>query len=226
MKQLFANIGRFFGVPQSCSVFITDSEDCPCYKKIRDVNGKTFVLKDVTSQDSSDKVDKIKYFDNLMVFAHGDKKVLNFFYYEYNKGVERKVFIEENWWSSLSNKKRNIYFHSCHGAEILVKNNVLKKFFSAWVSYNNKVYGFYSSNTKINNIQRRFYEMVRAEVKKKKSPKALKTAIEGAYFSLKGDLEDLSVQDPNNSGLYKDYIVPIVASVGKNISSLYYSTYN
>ncbi|MDI3321994.1 hypothetical protein [Pinibacter soli] len=226
MKKTLSRFLSFFIGSKPCAVFFTDSEDCPCFKTINDVNARSFIFRNVLSSDAEHKVEQIKRFNNLIVFAHGDRKSLNFFYYEFKNGAEQKVFISDGWWSSLVKSKRNIYFHSCHGAKILLENSIIRNFFDAWVSYNDIVYGFFSSNDRITSIQRKFFNLVTREVTKKRSPKALKSAIEGAYYSIKGDLEDLGVVDPTNPNCNRDYIFPIIACVGKNISGLNYSTFN
>lgn len=216
--------GLFGGFKRkTVAVFFSDSYYCPC-QKTYDLakeckNAEPVLIKNTVSKESESKLTVVNSQKNIMVYAHGDEKGQHFFYKRLDNKTERHVVIQADWWKQLEMDKRNIYFHICNGATILTHNAKLRNLFPSWVSYNRPVNGFYSSNESIIQLNRKFLDAVAAEVKKKQTTVALKSAVEGAYYSIKGDLQEISQSFPGTIQSVPGYGA-IISAVGRNVRAL------
>jgi len=186
------------------------------YELAKDVkNIEAIHISELESDETRLKLKRINSARKISIFAHGSSYPLNCFYRKFKSPNDEQIPIHNAWWAYINSSMQSVYFHVCHGARIIAKNDILRNNFKAWVSYSNIVDSIQASFIPIRKIQRTFLYYLSEALRKRKNSKALKASIEAAYKNMESQLYD--------EGEYLPGYTTLLTIVGKNMEILEHS---
>ncbi len=212
---------RFF-TPKTTAVFISASESCPCTYMLelaRNVPSMRCIqLTDLNSEETVEQLSRIANARKVLVFAHGSGYPLNCYYLQAELNRVRKIDIPNRWWPETFGPRQLVYFHVCHGSEIIRHSDMVNNTFNRWVSYNHLVDSVQTSIGRIRSMQQTFLKALSRSVRKRSNAQSLRSSVEAAYKEMESDLHEQGKLAPGHTAM--------VQMVGKNVHLLEHSHNN
>ena len=200
-------------------IFISNYKGCTCLQTFELATSVTNLdsikISNIDNNHSELELEKIANSKNLLIYAHGDKDRLQCYYKIKYGEVQKDVFIPNKWWDFFGKSDRNVYFHVCHGANILA-SKPFNTIFKSWVSYKDEVYNVHGGDDRVIKINKMILNGISEALAKRKSPKALKLDIEIVYKSIQSNLFD-------EDNEYNVYTRTFITSIGHNVNILFSS---